>query len=494
MLGLPATKESSMETTQRPADGGQGRGSVTGVDAQVEDRNGGDLDAALERAYAHARAWLGTLPDRRVPPRVGVDAVADELGRHLPDGPADPAAVVDQLVAACEPGLTAMPSGRFFGFVVGGTHPAALAADWLVTAWDQNAVLRQVTPAVAAVEEVAGSWLLELLGLPAGSAVGFATGATTANVVGLAAGRDALLRRAGWDVDRGLAGGPRVRVVAGAERHASVDLALRYLGLGLPETVDADDQGRVRPDALRRALGERHGEPTLVVLQAGNIHSGDSDPFAECIPLAHDAGAWVHVDGAFGLWAAAAPGLRHLTAGVELADSWATDAHKTLNVPYDCGLAVVRDAAAVRSAMAVHGAYLVEDVVGDPQERVLELSRRARGVPVWAVLRSLGRDGVAGLVERLCVRARQLADGAARLDGAEVLNDVVFTQVCVAFGDDGRTRRVVERLLEEGTTWMTGSVWHGRAVLRISVSNHSTTEDDVARSLDALARAVAAAG
>ncbi|PFG38093.1 glutamate/tyrosine decarboxylase-like PLP-dependent enzyme [Georgenia soli] len=473
-----------METTQRPADRGQG--SVTAT----------DLDAALESAYAHARAWLGTLPDRRVPPRVGVDAVAEELGRALPDGPTDPAAVVvDQLVAACEPGLTAMPSGRFFGFVVGGTHPAALAADWLVSAWDQNAVLRQVTPAVAAVEEVAGRWLLELLGLPAGSSVGFATGATTANVVGLAAGRDAVLRRAGWDVERGLAGGPRVRVVAGAERHASVDLALRYLGLGLPETVDVDDQGRVRPDALRRALAEgRRGEPTLVVLQAGNIHSGDSDPFAECVPLAHDAGAWVHVDGAFGLWAAAAPGLRHLTAGVELADSWATDAHKTLNVPYDCGVAVVRDAEAARTSMAVHGAYLVQDVVGDPQERVLELSRRARGVPVWAVLRSLGRDGVAELVERLCVRARQLAEGAARLDGAEVLNDVVLTQVCVAFGDDGRTRRVVERLLEEGTTWMTGSVWHGRAVLRISVSNFSTTEGDVARSLDALARAVAAAG
>ncbi|WP_418608084.1 pyridoxal phosphate-dependent decarboxylase family protein [Georgenia sp. SUBG003] len=452
------------------------------------------FDAALERAYGHARDWLGSLPDRRVPAQVAVDTVADALGRELPEGPTDPAAVVDHLVAACEPGLTAMPSGRFFGFVIGGTHPAALAADWLVSAWDQNAVLRQVTPAVAAIEEVAATWLSELLGLPDGSGVGFTTGATTANVVGLAAGRDTLLRRAGWELDRGLAGGPRVRVVAGAERHVSVDLALRYLGLGLPETVEADGQGRVRPDALRHALGEGSGEPTLVVLQAGNIHSGDSDPFAECVPLAHGAGAWVHVDGAFGLWAAAAPARRHLTAGVEEADSWATDAHKTLNVPYDCGLAAVRDAAAMRTSMAVHGAYLVEDVVGDPQERVLELSRRARGVPVWAVLRSLGRDGVAELVERLCLRARQLAEGAARLDGAEVLNDVVFTQVCVAFGDDERTRRVVERVLEDGTTWMTGSVWQGRAVLRISVSNFSTSEDDVARSLDALARAVAAVG
>lgn len=467
-------------------DGRQRQASTSGVDAR--------LDAALERAHAHARDWLGTLVDRRVPPLAGIDAVADALGRELPEGPTDPAAVVDHLVAACEPGLTAMPSGRFFGFVIGGTHPAALAADWLVTAWDQNAVLRQVTPAVAAVEEVAGEWLLDLLGLPAGSAVGFATGATTANVTGLAAGRDTVLRRAGWEVDRGLAGGPPVRVVAGAERHASVDLALRYLGLGLPETVEVDDQGRVRPDALRHALDERRGAPTLVVLQAGNIHSGGSDPFAECVPLAHDAGAWVHVDGAFGLWAAAAPGRRHLTAGVEHADSWATDAHKTLNVPYDSGLAIVRDAAAVRSAMAVHGDYLVQDVVGDPQERVLELSRRARGVPVWAVLRSLGRSGVADLVERLCLRARQLADGAARLDGAEVLNDVTFTQVCLTFGGDDRTRRVVEQVLEDGTTWMTGSRWRGRAVLRISVSNFSTSEDDVARSLDALARAVAAAG
>lgn len=475
-----------MDGTQRPTDGTQATARIRGVNEQLE--------AALDRAQTHARDWLGSLADRRVPPRAGIDAVADALGRELPEGPSDPAAVVDHLAAACEPGLTAMPSGRFFGFVIGGTHPAALATDWLVSAWDQNAVLRQVTPAVAAVEEVAGTWLLDLLGLPTGSGVGFTTGATTANVAGLAAGRDELLRRAGWDVGRGLAGGPPVRVIAGAERHASVDLALRYLGLGLPETVDVDAQGRLRPDALRQALAGRGGGPTLVVLQAGNIHSGDSDPFAACVPIAHDAGAWVHVDGAFGLWAAAAPGRRHLTAGVELADSWATDAHKTLNVPYDCGVAVVRDAAVMRRAMAVHGAYLVEDVVGDPQERVLELSRRARGVPVWAVLRSLGRAGVAELVEQLCLRARQLADGAARLDGAEVLNDVVFTQVCLSFGDDDRTRRVVEKVLEDGTTWMTGSVWHGRAVLRISVSNFSTTEDDVDRSLHALRRAVAAAG
>ncbi|MCK6209108.1 aminotransferase class V-fold PLP-dependent enzyme [Georgenia sp. EYE_87] len=449
-------------------------------------------DDALDHAHEHARRWLESLPDRPVAPRAGADAVADALGRELPDGPSDPAQVVDLLARACEPGLTAMPSGRFFGFVIGGTHPAGLAADWLVSAWDQNACLRQVTPAAAAVEEVAGSWLLDLLGLPAGSAVGFVTGATTANVTGLLAARDALLRRAGWDSARGLHGGPAVRVLGGAERHASVDLALRYIGLGTPEAVGVDRQGRMRPDLLRQALAARPGRAAIVVLQAGNIHSGDSDPFEECIAVAHEAGAWVHVDGAFGLWAAAAPRRRHLTAGVAAADSWATDAHKTLNVPYDSGLAIVRDADAMRAAMAGHGAYLVEDVAGDPQERVPELSRRARGVPVWAVLRALGRAGVADLVERLCTHARTFADGAAELDGVEVLNDVVLTQVSLAVGDEERTRRVVEHLLQDGTTWMTGSRWHDRAIVRVSVSNFSTTEDDVARGLDALARALAA--
>jgi glutamate/tyrosine decarboxylase-like PLP-dependent enzyme len=451
-------------------------------------------DEALDRANEHARRWLDSLTDRPVAPRATADDVAHALGTELPDGPTDPAAVVDLLARACEPGLTAMPSGRFFGFVIGGTHPAGLAADWLVSAWDQNACLRQVTPAAAAVEEVAGAWLLDLLGLPAESAVGFVTGATTANVTGLLAGRDALLRRAGWDSAKGLHAGPAVRAVAGAERHASVDLALRYVGLGTPEVVGVDAQGRVRPDELRRTLEERAGEPVIVVLQAGNIHSGDGDPFTECVAVAHEHGAWVHVDGAFGLWAAAAPGRRHLTAGVADADSWATDAHKTLNVPYDSGLAIVRDQAAMRTAMAGHGAYLVEDVAGDPQERVPELSRRGRGAPVWAVLRSLGRSGVADLVERLCAHARALADGAAALDGVEVLNDVVFTQVSLAVGDDERTRRVVEQLLADGTTWMTGSRWHDRPIVRISVSNFSTTEDDVARGLDALGRALARVG
>ena len=383
-----------------------------------------------------------------------------------------------------------MGSGRFFGFVIGGTHPAALAADWLVSAWDQNCGLRQVTPAHSAVEDVTSAWLLDLLGLPDESAVGFVTGATMANFTGLAAGRDAVLRRAGWDVaQRGLNGGPRVRVIVGAERHDTVDLSLRYLGLGLPETVQVDEQGRLRADALQSALSSGTGEPTMVVLQAGNVHSGAFDPFTEAITAAHDHGAWVHVDGAFGLWAAASPSYRRLVAGFEAADSWATDAHKTLNVPYDTGLVIVRDAAALRAAMGMHGAYLIHDELGEPFDKVPELSRRGRAFPVWAVLRSLGRSGVAELVERLCRHASTFAAGLGEIEGATLLNDVVFTQVCATFGSDSRTQEVVRRMLEDGTVWMTGSTWHDQSVMRISVSNWSTTESDVERSLDAVRRA-----
>jgi len=448
---------------------------------------------ALARAHEHATAWLADLADRPVPARLTVDQVVHALGSELPDSPTDPAAVVDLLAGAVGPGLVAMPSGRFFGFVIGGTHPAALGADWLVSAWDQNTALRAVTPGVVATEDVAASWLLDLLGLPAGSAVGFVTGATTANFTGILAGRDALLRRVGWDAARGLAGGPPVRVLAGRERHDTVDLALRYAGLPSPELVEVDDQGRIRPDALRDALSASAGDPVLLVLQAGNLHSGAFDPFEECIALAHEHDAWVHVDGAFGLWAAASPSYRHLTAGAELADSWATDAHKTLNVPYDCGIAVVRDPTAMSAAMNVHGDYLIQET-GDPAEKVPEMSRRARGVPVWAALRSMGRSGVAELVDRLCGHARAFADAVADIEGAAVLNDVVSTQVCVAFGEDEATRSVVRRMLADGTAWTTGSVWRGRAVLRIAVSNWSTTDADVAATVDALRRAATGAG
>jgi len=447
---------------------------------------------ALPVAVEHTMRWLESLEDRPVPPQAQVEELVERLGTDLPDGPQDPAAVVEHLATALEPGLTAMPSGRFYGMVIGGTHPAGMAADWLVSAWDQNAGLARLTPAMTAAEQVAGDWLLDLLGLPAGSAVGFVTGGTMANFTCLAAGRDDVLRRAGWDVAaRGLTGGPGVRVLVGEERHDTVDLALRYLGLGAPEAVAADEQGRIDPQALAEAL-RGDDRPTVVCLQAGNVHSGGYDPFPAAIAVAHEAGAWVHVDGAFGLFAAAAPAYRHLVAGHEAADSWATDAHKTLNVPYDCGIAIVRDPAAMKAAMGMHGDYLIQDAAGDPFETVPELSRRARSLPVYAVLAALGRSGVADLVERMAGHAAAFAREIAELPGAEVLNDVVFTQVCVSFGDDEQTRAVVARLLADGEAWMSGSVWRGRAVLRISVSNWSTSQSDVRRSLRALARAAGA--
>ncbi|MFC9292544.1 pyridoxal phosphate-dependent decarboxylase family protein [Streptomyces sp. NPDC057011] len=450
-------------------------------------------EAALRQAHGHAVRWLASLDDRRVPARASVDEIVRALGGDLPDAPGTPADVVDLLATACEPGLTAFPSGRFYGFVVGGTEPAALAADWLVSAWDQNCVMRAASPAYAAVEEVAGAWLLDLLGLPGDSAVGFTTGATMANFTCLAAGRDEVLRRVGWNVAHdGLTGGPPVRVIAGEDRHMAIDLALRYLGLGRPELVAADGQGRIEPAALRRALAAAGPAPTIVILQAGDIHSGAFDPFVETIGAAREADAWVHVDGAFGLWAAASPRYAQLMAGCTDADSWATDAHKTLNVPYDCGLAIVRDPSAVRAAMGLRGDYLIQDEQGDPIDKVPELSRRGRAFTVWAALRSLGRSGVADLVDRLCRHAAAFAAGLAGTEGATVLNDVVFTQICAGFGDDERTERVLARLLDDGTTWISGSTWHGRRVMRISVSNWSTTDADVTRALDAIRRASAA--
>ena len=356
-------------------------------------------DKPLDRAAAHARDWLATVPGRAVPPLVDADAVVATLGGELPDGPTDAAEVVDLLAHGVEPGLMAMPSGKFFGWVIGGTLPAALAADWMVSAWDQNTGMRFATPGVTGTEEVAAAWLLDLLDLPRGSDVGFVTGGTMANWTGLAAGRYDVLRRVGWDVNTdGLAGAPKVHVLVGADRHATVDLSLRYLGLGAPTAVADDEEGRIRPDALRSALVGLDG-PVMVALQAGNLHSGCFDPLAECIAIAHEAGAWVHIDGAFGLWAAATPRLRHLVEGMGDADSWGTDAHKTLNTPYDCGIAIVRDPTALRGALSMQASYLIHaSDKGDPLDKVPELSRRARGVPVWAALRSLGKSGVAALV------------------------------------------------------------------------------------------------
>jgi glutamate/tyrosine decarboxylase-like PLP-dependent enzyme len=402
--------------------------------------------------------------------------------------------VIEELIAGAEPGVLAIPSGRFFGWVMGGVLPVTLAADWLTSTWDQNAGLLVSSPAAAGAEWVASEWLLDLLGLPGNSAVGFVTGAMIANFTCLAAARHDVLRRAGWDVEGdGLHGAPPVTVIVGEERHETVDVALRFLGLGEQRslTVPADDQGRIRLDALTDILAQVGNTPLIVCLQAGNVHSGAFDPIAEAVDLAHQYGAWVHVDGAFGLWAAASAQYRHLVAGVERADSWASDAHKTLNVPYDSGLAIVAKADAMYAAMGVHAAYLIQDERPDPFSTVPEFSRRARGFPVWAALRSLGRRGVAEMVERFCRHARRFAAGLAELDGVRVVNDVVFTQVCVSFGTDEATREVATRLLRDGTAWMTPSTWHGQAVLRISVSNWRTTEEDVDRTLAAVRRVLA---
>ena len=452
-----------------------------------------DYRKALERAHDHSLQWLESMGTRPVAPRQNADEIAAHFRVPLQESGVDPAEVVDELATFAEPGLMAIPSGRFYGWVMGGTLPAALASDSLVSAWDQNTGIRYATPASAAIEEAAEDWLLDLLGLPPTSGVGFTTGATMANFTGLAAGRKKVLDAVGWDVDaNGLSGSPHITVLAGAESHASIDMALRYLGLGVRVPVAADDQGRIRVDALAEALDATEG-PIILCLQAGNLHSGSFDPFREAIELAHARGAWVHVDGAFGLWAAASPTWASAVDGLDLADSWATDAHKTLNVPYDCGVAIVADRSLMRSAFGVRTDYLILDDQGDPFERVPEFSRRARGIPVWAALRSLGREGTIALVEGLASNARALAQGLGALPGVEVLNDVVFTQVCLSFGTDERTRSVTQALIADGAVWMSGSRWQGRDILRISVSNWSTDAEDVAASVDAVQRAMAAA-
>ncbi len=453
--------------------------------------NPDDYRPALEAAHERALAWLDAVPDRPVHPAAGIEEQVAAFDLPLQAGPLAPAEVVRELAAKAEPGLMAMGSGRFYGWVIGGTLPAALGADWLVSTWDQNSALRRATPSIAAIEEAAGRWLLDLLGLPTDSDVGFATGATMANFTGVLAGRHAVLAAAGWDENQqGLIGAPPITVLAGAEVHASMLLAFRYAGLGTPTLVDADDQGRMRPDALRAALEDVTG-PVIVALQAGELHSGNWDPFAELIPIAKERGAWVHVDGAFGLWGAVTPKLADATRGMADADSWATDAHKTLNVPYDAGVAIVRGQA-VRNAMRISTSYLLhaQDGPADPYELVPEFSRRGRGVPTWAALRSLGRDGVVALVDRLVWTAQELARQIGAIEGVEVVNDVVFTQVCLSFGSDERTQQVTARLIEDGAVWMSGSRWMGRDVLRISVSNWSTDPEDIAASVEAVRRAM----
>ncbi len=442
------------------------------------------LALAAERAIRYREG----LDERRVAPSTEEIERLAALAGPLPDGPADPAAVLALLDEIGSPATVTTAGGRYFGFVNGSSLPVTLAANWLAGAWDQNAAFTVMSPLAAALEEISLRWLLELLGLPAVCGGAFVTGATMANFTALAAARHALLEQVGWDVEaQGLFGAPPITVVVGQEAHASLLKALGLLGLGRQRvvTVPADGQGRMRVDAFPRLSG-----PSIVCIQAGNVNTGAFDPARELCALAHEAGAWVHVDGAFGLWAAAAPGRAHLATGFADADSWATDAHKWLNVPYDSGLAFVRNPAHLRAAMALNAAYLIQGETREPSQYTPEASRRARGIEVWAALRTLGRAGVADLVERTCRHAARFAEGL-RAAGYGILNEVVINQVLVSFGDDDLTRRVMAHLQADGTCWCGGTVWQGQAAMRISVSSWATTEDDVERSLEAMLRIAA---
>jgi glutamate/tyrosine decarboxylase-like PLP-dependent enzyme len=455
---------------------------------------GDERDAALRHAAELGLDYLATLSERHVGARADAAAVRERLPSALPETGMDPTAVIGEMAAALDPGIVATPGPRYFGFVIGGALPASAAADWLTTAWGQNAGLHALSPAAAAAEEVAGRWVLELLGLPAEASFGLPTGAGLGNTVGLAAGRHAVLARTGWDVEAdGLYGAPEITVLIGAEAHATLLTALQYLGLGRERVirVPVDDQGRMRADAAREAIAGVEG-PLLAAIQAGNVNSGAFDPAADIADaLAGHPNGWLHVDGAFGLWAAVSPTLRHLVDGIDRADSWSTDAHKWLNVGYDCGFVAVREPAAHRAAMATSAAYLMPSDLRENWEYVLDSSRRPRGFILYAAIRSLGREGIQALVERCCSLARRIADRLREADGIEVLNDVVLNQVLVRFGDDERTRAVIAAVQEDGTAWMGGTTWQGRAAMRISVSNWSTTEADADRTAEAILRCAA---
>jgi glutamate/tyrosine decarboxylase-like PLP-dependent enzyme len=449
-----------------------------------------DWEGPLTEAYERATAYLDGLPERRVGPRATAGELREALGGPLPAGPTDPRKVIARLAEGVEDGLLPSGSGRFFGFVFGGATPASLAADWLTTTWDQNAGLYAASPAAAVVEEVAAAWLVELFGLPTGTSVGFVTGAQMANFTGLAAARHEVLRRAGWDVERdGLVGAPPIRVLAGAERHDTIDRALRFLGLGTNCIVPiaVDDQGRMRVDALEASLTD--DAPQIVCAQVGNVNTGAIDAVRDICERAHEHQAWVHVDGAFGLWATVSEQLRPLVDGIELADSWASDAHKWLNVPYDSGLVLCAHPEPHRAAMSIRAAYLIQDENGerDPMDYNPEFSRRARGIPVYAAIRALGRSGIAEIVDRCHAMAQRFAD-ALRAEGVEVLNEVVLNQILVRFGDDELTRRVVAAVQREGTCWMSGTTWQGTAAMRISVTNWTTGAADIDRSAAAVVR------
>jgi len=447
-----------------------------------------DTRDLLARTAELSADFLESLDGRPVLPDVDHEALRAAIARPLQDEPTDPSEVLEQLVADADPGIAGMPGGRWFGFVLGGSLPAALAADWLTSAWDQNAGLFAPAPAAAIAEEVAGEWLRELLGLPEGVSYGFVTGCQMAHVTALAAAREHVMRERGWELgERGLYGAPPVRVVVGAKGHVTVDRALRLLGMGAADVVRADDQGRMVVDEL-----ELDDRPTIVCAQVGEVNTGACDDVAAIVARAREAGAWLHVDGAFGLWAAAAPSLRHLVRGIDEADSWETDSHKWLNVPYDCGIAFCAHPEAHRAAMGVHAEYLVHDdgANRDQLDWNPEFSRRARGFPVYAALRSLGRSGVAELVERCCAHARHAAEELARLPGAEVLNEVVLNQVLFRFGSDEQTQDALRAVQRSGEAWLSGTTWDDRAAIRVSVSNWQTSEDDIERLVEAFRAAV----
>ncbi len=451
----------------------------------------------LEAAHGIATTYLDEVATRHVGGAATREALVGALGGQLPAGGSDPVDVLRQLATAADPGLVATVGPRYFGFVTGGAVPVTVAADWIASAWDQNGALYVMSPAIGVIEDIVAGWLLEMLGLPRTASVGFVTGCHMANFTCLAAARHEVLRRAGWNVEaRGLQRAPRVRVIAGGEVHISAVGALRYLGFGTEEIeiIPADGQGRMRADALDAALATADG-PTIVCAQAGNVSTGASDPIEAIVASAQARGAWVHVDGAFGLWAAAVPELRAQVRGIEHADSWATDAHKWLNVPYDSGLAIVRHAAPHRAAMSMQASYLQR---GTDEQRVgmdwvPESSRRSRVLPLYALIRTLGRDGIAGIVRRNCLLARRMANRLSAAPGVRILNDVVLNQVLVQFADDATTSQVIARVQAEGTCWAGGALWQHMRAMRISVSNWSTTDDDIDRSAEAILRCFRAA-
>ncbi len=449
-----------------------------------------DLAQLVQHAATEVARFRAGLDDRPVAPRVDAETVRQGFDIDLPARGTPPDVVLRELVSAADSGLVASAGPRFFGFVIGGSLPSALAADVVGAGWDQCAFNAALSPAAMAAEDVAGGWVKDLLGIPATASVGFVTGAQEANTVALAAARHHVLAEHGWDVEAdGLHGAPRVRVIASEERHATIDRSLRLLGLGnnAVEPVRADVNGAIDLSHLEEVLRQGAGTPTVVCVQSGNVNTGACDDLEAACALAHAQHAWVHVDGAFGLWAAAAPSLRHLTAGIDRADSWGCDAHKWLNVPYDSGLVLVSRPGVHAAAASYTAAYLTGSGQGAPagSDLVLQSSRRARGFAVWAALRELGRDGVAALVEGSCSLARRFGDqlGSA---GAEIGNDIVLNQLLVAFGSDEQTDAVIAGVQRDGTCWMGGTTWRGRRYMRISVSNHSTTEEDVDRSVRAI--------